>query len=56
MKRINLDVTGLKELNSIEIVSIDGGHDGTAYQIGKAVNTVIIQLGDIAKSIIGALI
>ena len=56
MKKINLAETGLKELNSFEIVTIDGGHDGVAYQMGKAVHTVIIQLGDIAKSILGALL
>lgn len=56
MKRINLFETGVEELTSIETITIEGGHDGAAYKAGKVVHHLIIQIGDLAKSIIGGLL
>lgn len=51
MKRINLFETGVKELTSIEAVTIAGGHDGAAYNAGKVVHHLIVGIGELAKGI-----
>ncbi len=48
--------TGFIEMSKEESLLIEGGHDGTAYQIGKAVHTVIVLLADIAKGVLGGLL
>jgi hypothetical protein len=52
MKKNNLEVTGFKELTSIETITIDGGHDGISFKIGCAIHFAIITLGEVAKAII----
>ncbi|MBX9733333.1 MAG: hypothetical protein K2X37_04670 [Chitinophagaceae bacterium] len=56
MNRINLESIGLKEMTSHETLIVDGGHDGAAYQAGKAINHVIIELGKVAAAILGGLL
>lgn len=40
----------LQELNHLEMVSIDGGHDGAAFEAGEAVGKFMTKLA-IAMSI-----
>lgn len=56
MNTINLESIGFKEMTTQETLMVEGGHDGTAYQIGKALHSVITRLADVATSIIGALL
>ncbi|MDP1842006.1 MAG: hypothetical protein Q8K64_01205 [Sediminibacterium sp.] len=41
MKNCNLEKFGMTSLSLIETVNVNGGHDGTAYHIGKAAGEVV---------------
>jgi hypothetical protein len=49
MKNIEITQLGLKDLNFEEKISINGGHDGWAYTIGRAIGKTVI----IASTLIG---
>jgi hypothetical protein len=49
MKSIEITQLGLNDLNFEEKISINGGHEGVAYTIGKSVGKALI----IASTIIG---
>jgi hypothetical protein len=41
MKKSSFDALGLAPLNNQELIDTIGGHDGTAYQVGKAAGEVV---------------
>jgi hypothetical protein len=41
MKTNLLDYDGFMPLNNKELIETIGGHDGTAYQVGKAAGEVV---------------
>jgi bacteriocin-like protein len=41
MKKNSLEIFGFMPLNDQELNEIIGGHDGTAYQVGKAAGEVV---------------
>lgn len=45
----------LQELNKVELVAIDGGHEGESYKAGVAVGEFMTKVGTI-MGIIGVLI
>lgn len=53
---MNINSTFLIELTKEESLSVEGGHNGTAYRVGKSFHDVIMLFGDIAKDIIIGLV
>jgi hypothetical protein len=54
---MNLNSTFLIELSKEESLSVEGGHNGTAYRVGKSIHDVIMLFGEVAKEIaIGLLV
>lgn len=48
MQSLNLECYGIQSITDQELLTIDGGHEGIAYQIGHTAGQFIVALGAVA--------